>query len=282
MAEAEVASTLYDATTPEIEAEVPPRSTLAETPTVSIEVPGRLVQPRISVVIPALNEAQNLPHVLCKLPACVSEVILVDGGSNDGTVEAFQELLPGAIVVHQTGRGKGNALAAGFQAATGDIVVMLDCDGSADPGEIPKFVEVLTGGADFAKGTRFGHGGSSADITRFRGLGNAALVWLVNLLYRTDYTDLCYGMNAFWRHCLPYMNPDCDGFEVETLINIRIARAGLRVEEVGSHEARRLYGFSKLHTMRDGWRVLRTIIAEFGPRRVELEANTLVATEHDD
>jgi len=272
MAEPNVALSPASATTAPFQVEPALKKIAAEAPSIAIEVPGRLLQPRISVVIPALNEAQNLPHVLCRLPECVSEVILVDGGSSDGTVEAFKELLPEAIVVHQTGRGKGNALAVGFMAATGDIVVMLDCDGSADPNEIPKFVEVLTSGADFAKGTRFGHGGSSADITRFRGLGNAVLVRLVNLLYRTDYTDLCYGMNAFWRHCLPHMHPDCDGFEVETLINIRIARAGLKVQEVGSHEARRLYGFSKLHTIRDGWRVLRTIIAEFRPRSGDLGA----------
>jgi glycosyltransferase involved in cell wall biosynthesis len=171
-------------------------------------------------------------------------------------------LFPTVRIVGQTGRGKGNALASGFAACRGDIVVMLDADGSADPEEIPRFVEALRGGADFAKGSRFLDGGGSADITAMRRMGNRALGILVNLLYGTRYTDLCYGYNAFWTRCLPYMNVDCDGFEVETLINIRVAKAGLRVAEVPSFEENRLYGESNLNTFRDGFRVLKTILRE--------------------
>ena len=87
--------------------------------------------PRVSVVIPALNEAKNLPFVLPKLPAYIDEVILVDGHSTDRTVEIARALVPQVRVVHQNGRGKGNALACGFAAASGDIIVMLDADGSA-------------------------------------------------------------------------------------------------------------------------------------------------------
>src|SRR5690606_12797207 len=113
----------------------------------------------------------------------------------------------------------------GFEAATGDIIVMLDADGSADPNEIPAYVEALVNGADFAKGTRFARGGGSTDITPIRRLGNWALNTLTNTLYRTKFTDLCYGYNAFWRKHVPVMNVDCDGCEVETLINVRVAKA---------------------------------------------------------
>lgn len=225
-----------------------------------VEVIGRSVEPRISVVMPALNEAKNLLQVLPSIPDTVWEVILVDGGSLDGTVDVFNSLRPDGLALTHERPGKGNALAAGFAACRGDIVVMLDADGSANPEEIPKFVEALLAGADFAKGTRFAKDGGSDDITTFRRLGNRVLVGLVNLLYRTQYTDLCYGMNAFWRHCLPYISPDCDGFEVETYMNLRLAKASLRVHEVGSYERRRLYGVSKLHTIRDGSRVLWTIV----------------------
>ena len=85
---------------------------------------------------------------------------------------------------------------------------------------------------------------------------------IVNLLFGTSYSDLCYGYNAFWRHCLPAMDIDCTGFEVETLINIRVARAGLRVGEVPSFERDRIHGQSNLNTFRDGWRVLKTILRE--------------------
>ncbi|HEY1359145.1 MAG TPA: glycosyltransferase family 2 protein [Thermoleophilaceae bacterium] len=218
---------------------------------------------RITVVIPTLNEAANLPHVFERLPMDdIHEVVLVDGFSTDDTVDVARRLCPGIRVVRQERRGKGNALASGFAAATGDIIVMLDADGSADPAEIPDYVRALLAGADFAKGSRFVEGGGSDDITVGRRWGNRGLNGLVNLLYRTNYTDLCYGYNAFWSHCLPAMDVDCDGFEVETLINIRVAQAGLDVVEVPSYEYDRVHGESNLRTFRDGWRVLATIFKE--------------------
>jgi glycosyltransferase involved in cell wall biosynthesis len=223
--------------------------------------------PRLSIVIPALNEARNLPYVFASLPRDIYEVILVDGHSTDDTVAVARSLYPDVRIVRQTRRGKGNALACGFAACRGDIIVMVDADGSADGAEIPRFVAALQRGADFAKGSRFLRDGGSADITLLRHLGNWGLNLVVNILYGTRYTDLCYGYNAFWAHCLPYIHVDCDGFEVETLINIRIAQAGLRVTEVPSFESPRLHGVSNLNPWRDGWRILKTIVSErFVPR----------------
>lgn len=220
------------------------------------------VDVRVSVVIAALNEEENLPYVLARLPAGLHEVILVDGNSIDDTVAVTRRMRPDARIVMQSGRGKGDALAAGFAACTGDIVVTLDADGSTDAHEIPRFVAALRNGADFVKGSRFAQGGASSDITLTRKLGNRALNTLVNTLYGTRYTDLCYGFNAFWARCLPYMRVDCDGFEVETLINVRIAKAGLVVHEVPSYERDRISGRSNLNAVRDGTRVLRTIARE--------------------
>jgi glycosyltransferase involved in cell wall biosynthesis len=234
-------------------------------------------EPRVSVVIPALNESGNLEHVLPKLPDGLFEVILVDGASVDATVETAKRLRPDVRVVRQTRSGKGNALACGFAVCRGDIIVMLDADGSADSGEIPRYVETLVEGADFAKGSRRLNGGGSADITRVRSLGNRFLNFLVNRLIGSRYTDLCYGYNAFWAaKCLPvfdldWESPPCpgedgrlwgDGFEIETLINIRIAGANLKVVEVPSYELSRVHGVSNLHAPRDGFRVLRTIFSE--------------------
>jgi glycosyltransferase involved in cell wall biosynthesis len=217
---------------------------------------------RVSVVIPAMNEAKNLPHVLPYIPADVDEVILVDGRSTDGTVEVARELLPDICVVHQPGRGKGDALRAGFMAATGDIIVMLDADGSTDPAEIPAFVGVLRSGADFAKGSRFLHGGGTADMPFYRKLGNQAFVQFVRLLFGGRYSDLCYGYNAFWRAVLPVLDLNGNGFEIETMMNVRALRAGLKVVEVPSFEAKRVYGSGRLRTIPDGWLVLRTIWRE--------------------
>jgi glycosyltransferase involved in cell wall biosynthesis len=235
--------------------------------------------PRVSVIIPTLNEARNLPLVLGRLPHRLHEVIVVDGFSSDDTVDVARFVRPDARIVLQERPGKGEALRCGFEAATGDIIVMLDADGSADPAEIPAFVKALLEGADFAKGTRYGSGGGSADLTRLRRAGNRGLNCVVNVLFGTSYSDLCYGYNAFWRRCLGAMNVDCTGFEVETLINIRIARAGLTIREVPSFEQSRVHGQSNLRTFRDGGRVLRTILRERlrrapRPRPVEAVADT--------
>lgn len=224
---------------------------------------GTGLYPRISVVIPARNEAPNLPFVLARLPADLFEVILVDGHSNDDTVAVARSCRPDIRVVHQGGMGKGNALACGFAAARGDVIVTLDADGSARPEEIPRFVEPLRNGADFAKGSRFLPGGGSADITVLRKGGNFALVHLVNMLFRTRYTDLCYGFNAFWAYCLQKLEVNSDGFEIESLLNIRAARVGLKVAEVPSFEPGRLHGLSNLRAWSDGLRVLRTVLSEY-------------------
>jgi glycosyltransferase involved in cell wall biosynthesis len=216
----------------------------------------------VSVVIAAMNEEKNLPYVFSRLPEGLHEVILVDGHSVDDTVAVAWRLRPDIRILTQSGRGKGNAMAEGFAACTGEIIVALDADGSTDPAEIPRFVSALCNGADFVKGSRFAQGGLSTDITRARSLGNRLLGAFVNTLYGTHYTDLCYGYNAFWARCLPYLRVDCDGFEVETLINVRIAKAGLIVHEVPSFEQVRLHGESNLNTVRDGTRVLRTIVRE--------------------
>lgn len=223
---------------------------------------ARKRMPRVSVVVPARNEAANLPHVLPAIPRFAREVILVDGHSSDDTIEVARKLRPDIIVVQQTGKGKGDALREGFAAATGDIIVMIDADGSTDPREIPRFVRPLLAGADFVKGSRFAAHGGSADITWFRQLGNAGLNTLVNALFGTRYTDLCYGYNAFWRDCLDCFEVDCQGFEVETLINLRAHKANLKIVEAPSFERSRIHGQSNLNTMRDGWRVLKMIARE--------------------
>ncbi|WP_271221815.1 glycosyltransferase family 2 protein [Streptosporangium carneum] len=221
------------------------------------------IAPTVSVVVPAMNEAENLPHVFATLPQWIDEIVLVDGNSVDDTVAVAKRLRPNVKVVTQKGKGKGDALAAGFAACTSDIIVMIDADGSTDGREIIQFVGALVTGADFVKGSRYAAGGGSDDLTFNRKFGNKVLTGLVNKIYGTSYSDLCYGYNAFWARHLDALNLDCDGFEVETLMNIRAVKAGLKVHEVPSHERCRIHGESNLHAVRDGIRVLRTIIREW-------------------
>jgi glycosyltransferase involved in cell wall biosynthesis len=223
---------------------------------------GVAIMPSVSVVIPAKNEARNLEHVFATIPEWVDELVLVDGHSVDDTVTVAQKLYPEVHIVHQQGRGKGDALQAGFAAARGEIIVMMDADGSTDGGEIPRFVAALITGADFAKGSRFASGGGTDDITFSRNLGNKILSGLVNRFFGTRYTDLCYGYNAFWAKHLPKLDLDCDGFEVETVMNVRAARAGLVIHEIPSHEHLRLHGVSNLKVVRDGIRIVKFILRE--------------------
>ncbi|MBE1586857.1 glycosyltransferase family 2 protein [Nonomuraea angiospora] len=225
--------------------------------------PHLAISPTVSVVVPAMNEAENLPHVFATIPQWVDEIVLVDGNSVDDTVAVAKRLRPNVKIVTQTGKGKGDALSAGFAACTSDIIVMIDADGSTDGREIINFVGALVTGADFVKGSRYASGGGSDDLTLNRRLGNKILTGMVNVMYNTKYTDLCYGYNAFWARHLDALNLDCDGFEVETLMNVRAAKAGLKVHEVPSHERNRIHGESNLHAVRDGFRVLKTILREW-------------------
>ncbi len=224
-------------------------------------------RPLVSVVVPTLNEERNLPQLFASIPTIVDEIILVDGHSTDRTVALAKELRPDVVIVHQTRKGKGNALCQGFEAANGDIIVMLDADGSTNPSEIPSYVGALLAGADFAKGSRFMQGGGTSDMEFHRYLGNQFFVWAVRSLFGCNYTDLCYGYNAFWAWTLPLLNLDGDGFEIETMMNVRAIQAGLHVAEVPSFENRRFMGLSNLRAFPDGLRVLRTILKEWARNR---------------
>ena len=217
------------------------------------------VPPVVSVVIPTLNEASNVGWVLARLPAVVDEVVVVDGHSTDGTVSVARAVRPDAVIVAAQRRGKGAALQAGFAAARGTFIVMLDADCSMDPTEIDRFVAQLRRGVDLVKGSRFMSGAGTADITPLRRWGNGALLGLVNHLYGVRFTDLCYGFIAFRRAALDTLDIDAVGFEVEAQITVHAMCAGMRIEEVPSYEHVRHDGVSKLRPWRDGTRVLWTI-----------------------
>jgi hypothetical protein len=214
--------------------------------------------PSVSLVIPTLNEEANIGWVLQRVPAWIEEVIVVDGGSQDRTVEVARTLRPDVVVVTELRRGKGVALRTGFARATRDVIVMLDADGSMDPAEIESYVRAVDEGYDLVKGSRAT--GGSLDLTPTRLLGNFCLRGLVNLLYASDFTELCYGYMALRRTSVPAMDLAADGFEIETEIVVNSLRRGMRIAEIPSHEAERLNGVSHLHPVRDGLRVLSTII----------------------
>jgi glycosyltransferase involved in cell wall biosynthesis len=244
---------------------------------VAVGAHHRPVREAVSVVIPAKNEERNIGWVLRLLPEWIDEVVLVDGTSTDSTIDVARAVRPDVVVVEERRPGKGAALRRGFREARGDVVMMMDADGSMDPGEIPLYLERLAEGHDLVKGSRFLRGGGSEDISHLRRAGSRALLRLVNVLYGQKLTELCYGMMAFRADRIADLRLRADGFEIETEIVVRAVRAGLRISEVPSFELERRFGESNLNAFRDGRRVLRTLLVErfrssdpAGPPREEL------------
>ena len=235
----------------------------------------------LSVVIPTLNEGANIQPVL-RMLSRFDDIVLVDGMSTDGTVELALEVRPDITVLRRPPRGKGDALRAGFAAATGDVIVIMDADGSMDPEEIEVFTAMIAVGFDLVKGSRLACGGGSHDLTTIRHLGNAALCRLANTLFHTHWTDLCYGYLAFRRDCLPRMALTAAGFEIESQILGHAAVAGLRIAEVPSVEMPRIAGDSHLNARRDGTRILMAMLAaRFAPRARRSAVSLRPLTQHD-
>lgn len=216
----------------------------------------------VSVIIPTLNESENLAFVLNTIPAWVDEIVVVDGRSTDDSVRVAKVLRPDVRIVSEPRRGKGAAIRAGLAAASGEIRIIMDGDGSMDGADIQAFREALVSGADYAKGSRFCAQGGSADITRLRRFGDWGICLIVRTLFGAKYTDGTFGFKALRADCLDKIRIDADGFEVELLIDIRAHRSGLRTVEVPCFETHRINGNSNLHAMRDGLRCLRIILVE--------------------
>lgn len=231
----------------------------------------------VSLVVPARNEAGSIGWVLSHVPPIVDEVILVDS-STDDTVEIARSARPDIVVLNESRPGKGAALRAGFEAASCPYVVMIDADGSMNPLEIPRYVSLLQDQYDVVKGSRNIEGGGSSDLTFVRAVGNSALRSVSNLLYGARFTDLCYGFMGFRKEAIAAIMPSVDGFDIEAQLIMRAKRLGLSITEVPTFESQRIAGASKLHPVRDGIRVLRTILRE---RVSRIEVLTQATAVHE-
>lgn len=214
---------------------------------------------KVSIVIPTLNEEQNLQKVLRSIPKDIYEVIIVDGHSKDKTVEIAKKF--GAKVVFDD-KGKGSALRKGMKTAKGDIVIMMDADCSHKSSEIGLLTEGIKAGFDVCMGSRFIQGGGTEDMSWYREIGNKFFVFLVNLIWRMNYSDLCYGYRSFRKNCINKLDLKEDGFGIETEISIKAAKKKLRILEVPSYEKARDSGEGRLRTFNDGWQIFKTIICE--------------------
>lgn len=220
---------------------------------------------RVNVIIPTLNEGRNISDLIIRLRLIgCKDILIVDGHSSDDTVKTARTL--GAKVIHQNGNGKGDALRQAFEGSCleGDVVVIMDADGSMAPEEIRQFVEALRDGVDVVKGSRFLPRGGSEDLTPIRRFGNKLLTKMLNFLFLTNYTDLCYGFIAFDRKALNKLNGTLasENFEIETEICIKSKILGLKVIEIPSVERARRYGVSNLNTFRDGFKIMGLLLRE--------------------
>ncbi len=216
----------------------------------------------VSVVIPTLNEEKNLGILLKELKnlKLINEIIIIDGYSTDKTVQEAKKF--GCKVIFDD-MGKGSALRKGLDAARGDIIICMDADLSMLSNEIHLLVAGIKAGYDICMGSRFIQGGGSDDMSLIRKFGNKFFVFLVNLLWNMNYSDLCYGYRSLKKSTIKKLDLKSDGFGIETEISIKAAKKGLKVLEVPSFEKARKFGKGKLKTFNDGWRIFKIIVTEF-------------------
>jgi glycosyltransferase involved in cell wall biosynthesis len=221
---------------------------------------------KISFVIPTLNEEKNIGKLLSEIKKVMKnkkinyEIIVVDGHSTDNTVKIARRF---NVKILYDKLGKGSALRKGFKAAKGDVIISIDADLSHEPKEIGLLLEGIKAGYDICMGSRFIQGGGTKDMEWYRKLGNKFFVFLVNLIYGTHFSDLCYGYRAFKKSALNKMKLTTNGFGIETEILIEAAKKGLKIIEVPSFEKKRNSGEGKLKTWKDGWEIFKIIINKF-------------------
>lgn len=219
-------------------------------------------RPTITVLMCTINEQESLPHVLPKVPQWVDEVLMVDGGSSDRTVEIACALRPDIRILRQPGKGKGDAIKCGVRESKGDIVITLDADGETDPDDLARFIEPLMDGFDFVKGSRLARG-RPVTMQFHRWVGNKILAWTYNVLHGTRYTDVASGYYAFRRRAFLDIDLSLDGFEMDQEMLVKVAKSGLKVTEVFHRTSGRIAGVSKLPDIKAGFTAWWIIIREW-------------------
>jgi glycosyltransferase involved in cell wall biosynthesis len=217
-------------------------------------------KPSVTVLVCTFNEENNLPYVLPLIPKWVDEVLLIDGHSTDNTISVARKLIPDIRIQVQPNKGKDDALQYGVSLATGEIVITLDADGNSDPKDIPSFIEPLSNGYDFVKGSRFLKT-KPLHMSSYRRFGNWVLCMEVNLLYGAKFTDVCSGSNSFWKKAWEKIKfPEEFGYE--PLIIIRAKKAGLKITEIPNLDKGRISGKSKLPSWPQGYQTFMAILKE--------------------
>lgn len=214
---------------------------------------------KVSVVLPTLNEVGAIKSVLDDMPAdVVDEILVVDGHSTDGTPELVKKL--GYEVIVQEGRGCGDAFTTGVKHATGDVIILMDADGSHNPADIPKLLKCIDEGADAAFGSRYMPGSGSDDDTIIRYIGNKLFTFLLNKVQGVELTDGLFLYVAAKREVFEAIEMKSANFEYCVEFPIKVHKAGFRIAQVPCFEPKRLAGRSKVNAFYHGLRILWVIL----------------------
>ena len=215
----------------------------------------------VSIVIPTLDEEGNLDKLLKTIRYELNdynyEIIIVDGYSKDKTVKIAKKY---KVKILYDNAGKGYALIKGFGNSKGNIIVSMDADLSHRPEELKLLINTIKSGYDICMGSRFLNNGGSEDISMIRRIGNKFFVKLINFIYKSNYTDICYGYRSFSRNALKKLSLNEKGFGIETEISIMAKKNNLKILEIPSFEKKRYNGSGKLRTLQDGYVILKTIL----------------------
>jgi len=220
---------------------------------------------KVTLIIPTRNEEGAIGSTLREVPRdVVDEIIVVDGHSTDKTADEVKaELRPSDKFVVQKGKGYGGAFSEGFDIATGDVIIMMDADGSHNPAEIPQLVEKVRRGYEYVMMSRYARGGRSEDDTIIRWFGNRMFTWLTNVVHSTNVTDSLYLYTAITKDGLKRLNLTSTGFEFCTEILVKAHRAGLKFAEVPAFERGRMAGKTKVNAFWHGLKILRMILRRY-------------------
>jgi glycosyltransferase involved in cell wall biosynthesis len=217
---------------------------------------------KTTLLLPTLNEIEAVRAIVPQIrKEWVDEIICIDGGSTDGTVEFMRE--HGIRVHSQSGRGFGQGMLQGMHLATGDIVVEFTPDGNAIPADIPRMIDKVREGYDLVVASRYLPPAKSYDDDWLTATGNWLFTRIVNVMFGTRYTDVLIGFRAYRRAAALPLGLDTPGLSWPCQGSIRFARAGLRIIEIPADEPARIGGARKMKPIKTGLEIWRVILREF-------------------
>ncbi|MDP3990842.1 MAG: glycosyltransferase family 2 protein [Candidatus Nealsonbacteria bacterium] len=217
---------------------------------------------KVSLVIPTRNEAKSLGRTIQEIPAgFVDEIIVSDGHSTDGTLETAKGL--GCQAITQEGRGFGLGIISGIKHCTGDIIIIMDADGSQNPADIPRLIEKIKEGYDIGWGSRYVQKKKTADDTWLRYFGNQFFTFLTRILHGVKTADILYMFAAFKKEVFEKVSLRSPGFEFCIELPVKAHKAGFKFGEVPCVERKRLADETKVNDLLDGWKILSAILKRY-------------------